>query len=46
MERSSCPECGEAVGGSDHQLENRNTRNAEFEALAREAGAQASPWNW
>ena len=46
MERSNCPECGEPIGGSDHRLANRNTRAVEFEALAQEAGAERSPWNW
>jgi len=46
MESSRCPECGEAIGGSGHDLLATNTRDTEFETLAAAQGAQASPWAW
>ncbi|KAJ7188061.1 hypothetical protein C8R46DRAFT_1053533 [Mycena filopes] len=46
MQRSHCPECGEAIGGANHALDATNERALEFEAIAREAGTQRSPWEW
>ncbi|KAK7447385.1 hypothetical protein VKT23_014095 [Stygiomarasmius scandens] len=46
MQVSACPECGERIGGSNHQLDSSNTRALEFEEIARNAGAQSSPWSW
>ncbi|KAJ2916298.1 hypothetical protein MD484_g4129, partial [Candolleomyces efflorescens] len=46
METSRCPECGEVIGGQDHNLNATNTRAEEFEQLGREQGAQRSPWAW
>lgn len=44
MQTASCPECGEAIGGSNYNLISSNRRDTELEAIAREHGAQASPW--
>ncbi|KAI0369710.1 P-loop containing nucleoside triphosphate hydrolase protein [Pilatotrama ljubarskyi] len=46
MQRSVCPECGEAIGGSNHNLVSGNTRAVELEEIARRQGAQPSPWRW
>lgn len=46
MQRSFCPECGEPIGGTSHQLDSSNTQATEFEELARREGAQQSPWAW
>lgn len=46
MEVSKCPECDAVIGGSSHRLDSSNTRNVEFEALARQAGAAQTPWPW
>ncbi|KAF8656756.1 hypothetical protein AX16_002435 [Volvariella volvacea WC 439] len=43
---SQCPECGEAVGGSNHTLVQGNRRAEDLEELLREAGARPSPWDW
>jgi len=45
-QRASCPECGETIGGSGHTLDATNSRATDFEDLAREQGAQRSPWPW
>lgn len=46
MQVGRCIECGAPVGGGDHRLLNSNTRDTEFEAIARQQGAQQSPWTW
>ncbi|THU97835.1 P-loop containing nucleoside triphosphate hydrolase protein [Dendrothele bispora CBS 962.96] len=46
MQSSTCPECGERIGGSNHQLDNSNGRADEFEQIARNQGSQRSPWAW
>lgn len=46
MERAFCPECGESIGGMGHVLNSTNTRATELEDLARQQGAQRSPWAW
>ncbi|KDQ57638.1 hypothetical protein JAAARDRAFT_270513 [Jaapia argillacea MUCL 33604] len=48
MEVASCPECGERIGGTGHNLLGTNTGATEFETIAREhvAGTQRSPWPW
>ncbi|KAI0812709.1 P-loop containing nucleoside triphosphate hydrolase protein [Irpex lacteus] len=46
MQQSSCPECGEAIGGYNHQLLGGNQRDADFERIATEQGADRSPWRW
>ncbi|KAJ7651473.1 hypothetical protein DFH06DRAFT_1207067 [Mycena polygramma] len=46
MQRSSCPECGAAIGGMSHALDATNRPAVEFENMAREAGALRSPWAW
>jgi len=46
MERSICPECGAAIGGSSHNLLSTNRPDDDFEKIAREHGAQRSPWAW
>ncbi|KAH9007625.1 hypothetical protein EDB83DRAFT_2236280 [Lactarius deliciosus] len=45
-EAARCTECGAPIGGSDHQQHHSNTRALEFEHIAREQGAQDSPWRW
>ena len=44
--RSTCPECGAAIGGENHTLESQNTRAMDFEEVARQQGAAGSPWPW
>ncbi|THH30127.1 hypothetical protein EUX98_g4067 [Antrodiella citrinella] len=46
METARCPECGEAIGGSDHSLNSTNTRDTQMEGLAAAQGALQSPWDW
>ncbi|KAF5326320.1 hypothetical protein D9611_000022 [Ephemerocybe angulata] len=46
MQQARCPECGEAIGGGNHNLISSNQRADDFEALAREHGAAGSPWPW
>lgn len=46
MQVSRCNECGAQIGGSSHQLLNSNARAREFEEIAREQGAEQSPWRW
>ncbi|KAH0839427.1 hypothetical protein J3R83DRAFT_202 [Lanmaoa asiatica] len=41
---AKCPECDAVIGGSGHHLDASNTRNVEFEELARQAGAGENPW--
>ena len=45
-QRSSCPECGAVIGGTGHNLETTNTPAMDLENLAREQGAEQSPWHW
>lgn len=46
-ETSRCPECGEMIGGSGHQLLGTNQRDLEFERIAREQGGYGrSPFTW
>lgn len=44
MQTSRCPECGEAIGGSNHSLLQSNTRATEYEELLQQAGAQPAFW--
>ncbi|KAL4078405.1 hypothetical protein V8B97DRAFT_1937181 [Scleroderma yunnanense] len=44
MRVSTCPECGAAIGGSDHRLLSSNSRAAEYEELVRQAGAGPAHW--
>ncbi|KAK7005664.1 hypothetical protein R3P38DRAFT_3038842 [Favolaschia claudopus] len=46
MERSRCPECGASIGGMDHALDTTNQRALNLENMAREVGADRSPWDW
>ncbi|EJF65241.1 P-loop containing nucleoside triphosphate hydrolase protein [Dichomitus squalens LYAD-421 SS1] len=46
MQQSFCNECGEAIGGSHHNLLATNQPVRELEEIAREHGARPSPWNW
>lgn len=46
MERAVCPECGEAIGGMNHNLEGSNQRATEMENILWEQGAAPSPWRW
>ncbi|CAE7233886.1 unnamed protein product [Rhizoctonia solani] len=46
MQRSTCPECGAGIGGSNHALDSGNRHASRFVDLAREDGVQASPWAW
>jgi len=45
-ERAACPECGAVIGGTNHTLDPMNVRATDFEDLARQLGAQPSPWRW
>ncbi|EKM48985.1 uncharacterized protein PHACADRAFT_214556 [Phanerochaete carnosa HHB-10118-sp] len=40
METSTCPECGERIGGGGHRLLGSNTAAKEFETILRKTGAQ------
>ncbi|KAF8808644.1 hypothetical protein BYT27DRAFT_6543133 [Phlegmacium glaucopus] len=46
MERSTCPECGAVIGGSNHSLDASNTRSDEYDRLARTLNPQigGTPW--
>ncbi|KAF8629392.1 hypothetical protein AX15_003447 [Amanita polypyramis BW_CC] len=46
MQAARCPECGQPIGGQDHQLDASNSRAEEYEELARRAGSVSSPWPW
>ncbi|KAG8992375.1 hypothetical protein FRB90_001027 [Tulasnella sp. 427] len=46
MVESTCPECGCAIGGRSHQLNNTNRRAMDFENLARGQGLADSPFEW
>ncbi|KAI5123686.1 hypothetical protein M0805_001714 [Coniferiporia weirii] len=46
METARCPECSETIGGANHNLVSTNRRNTELEDIARNQGAQPSPWAW
>ncbi|KAE9400166.1 hypothetical protein BT96DRAFT_819626, partial [Gymnopus androsaceus JB14] len=46
MEASLCPECGEQIGGQDHNLNTSNFRARELGDRAGRAGAERSPWAW
>ncbi|KAE8233423.1 hypothetical protein CF326_g1536 [Tilletia indica] len=46
MELSRCPECGATIGGTGHNLAADNSRDDEMEEIARDVGAQPSPWPW
>ncbi|KAI0355679.1 hypothetical protein OH77DRAFT_1436773 [Trametes cingulata] len=46
VERSFCPECGSAIGGSGHKLLSDSSRATQLEDVARWQGAMASPWRW
>ncbi|KAH8119264.1 P-loop containing nucleoside triphosphate hydrolase protein [Phellopilus nigrolimitatus] len=41
-----CPECFEAIGGSNHNLIATNRRDTVMEDIAREQGALPSPFPW
>ena len=40
MQEAHCPECGATIGGTLHQLRSDNTRDEEFEGIARGLGGQ------
>ncbi|CAE6437809.1 unnamed protein product, partial [Rhizoctonia solani] len=46
VHRSTCPECGAVIGGSNHAVDSGNRHAQRFVELAREEGVQASPWAW
>ncbi|KNZ77104.1 NFX1-type zinc finger-containing protein 1 [Termitomyces sp. J132] len=46
MEEAHCPECNEPIGGRNHSLNTTNTRATDFEMMARQVGAEPSPWAW
>lgn len=46
MVESRCPECGCAIGGRNHTLNNTNTRAMDFENLARQEGLGDNPFPW
>ncbi|KAI0088042.1 P-loop containing nucleoside triphosphate hydrolase protein [Irpex rosettiformis] len=46
MQRSTCPECGEAIGGYNHERIQGNRRALEFERIATAQGAARSPFSW
>ncbi|KAH9951524.1 P-loop containing nucleoside triphosphate hydrolase protein [Amylocystis lapponica] len=46
MQQSKCPECGEVIGGTGHNLVSGNSRATEFEEIARAQGGERSPWRW
>lgn len=39
MQTSTCPECGEAIGGSSHRLLHSNRNDLEMDRIAMEEGA-------
>ncbi|KAI6040315.1 hypothetical protein EDC04DRAFT_3140449 [Pisolithus marmoratus] len=44
VQTSRCPECGEAIGGSNHSLLQSNRRATEYEDLLQQTGAQPAFW--
>ncbi|KIL62527.1 hypothetical protein M378DRAFT_128690 [Amanita muscaria Koide BX008] len=44
MQASTCPECGHTIGGSSHRLDSSNRQADEYQQLARQQGADRSPW--
>lgn len=44
MQEARCPECGATIGGAHHQLRSDNTRDQEFEEIARGLGGQENPF--
>ena len=46
MQTAVCAECGEAIGGSHHQLLSSNRPVRELEEIARASGSEDSPWPW
>ena len=46
METSQCPECGEAIGGSNHTLLPTNARSTEMEHIAEQVGNERNPEPW
>lgn len=44
MQEARCPECDAVIGGMNYHLDQSNTRNLEFEGLARQAGAGQTQW--
>lgn len=46
METARCPDCGEQIGGGNHELLSSNNRNTEFEEIGRARGDIRSPWRW
>ncbi|KAF8588736.1 hypothetical protein K439DRAFT_1651802 [Ramaria rubella] len=46
MQVASCPECGSAIGGTNHSLVSANAPAREIEDISRSHGAEASPWQW
>lgn len=41
-----CVECNAPIGGGNHTLLSTNTRDTEFEEIARAQGVAPSPWRW
>ena len=46
MQQSTCPECGEAIGGYNHERVQGTRRDMEFERIATAQGALRSPYAW
>ncbi|KIO21375.1 hypothetical protein M407DRAFT_245509 [Tulasnella calospora MUT 4182] len=46
MVESKCPECGCAIGGRDHTLNNTNARAMDFENIGRDEGLADNPFAW
>ena len=46
MEHAICPECGVAIGGTNHQLNSTNSRAQEYVELERQIGLEQNPWPW
>jgi RZ type zinc finger domain len=43
---ASCPECGSAIGGTNHNLNASNTRAEILDGIERRQGLGRSPWQW
>jgi len=46
MERSTCPECGEVIGGANHHLDPSNQVSSEFVEVARRLRPGIQPSSW
>ncbi|GJE94480.1 P-loop containing nucleoside triphosphate hydrolase protein [Phanerochaete sordida] len=45
-QQAFCPECSAPIGGTGHSLISNNTRDMQYEEIARTHGAARSPWDW